>query len=93
MLHSAAGLVGGIDLSTPVSPTDAVVLPVPGVITVVLQDRQHGLVTGAQVILGAGHAIVAVVPAVIADAPDAAVFRQELGEVILHPRHVGVVTG
>ena len=67
--HAAAGLVGGIDAVPPMPPADAVLLPVPGIVTVVLQDRQNGLVTGAQVVLGARDAIVTIVPGVIADAP------------------------
>ncbi len=68
-------------------------LGVPVIGTLPLIQDDHFEQCGRGRCLSIGNAIVAVVPAVIADAPDAAVFRQELGEVILHAWHIGVVTG
>jgi len=89
-VHQAASDVPGIDARAPVHPSAAELLAALRVVTVVLHDRQHRFVAGAQVILAARDAVVAVVPGVIADPLHV---LGEPVEVRLDGRHVLVVAG
>ena len=87
-IHQSAGNVAGPRNKSPVAPAAAKTLAQRRVVAIVLEDRQHRCVAGAQIVLRARNAVIPVVPGV---ASDLRRIGEEPLKVLSHARQILVI--